>query len=628
VIRELEKQGDFVAASQEYENVALQIQEQDLAEKAYANALASILKSKSQEGEALTEAMVHLVDVWKKRYPKSTAAVEALKSTATQALIEGKIQTSADLFEKLSSSFMSPESLETAARLRQALGNEAKAQRLWQHFLVAYPNSPRRYSVALLLAQSQEKEGLDGEAARSYRQCSEGGALFQAECLARLGDLYLKNRNADQAKSYFRQAASLESLSSGSRSSKKGKPRAQRNLKRTLSPAPQVLSPFVGYARFKLAELMKQEASFIPLKHPQAQIQKGMAQRIQFFQNLSSSYHSAVEAGGVWSVAALDELASWELRFADEIDAIEPDSSMKPAVAEKFKKNLKTISGPLRDKAKTAWLEAYQKAVDLDLLSPALPQVVDHLADLGVSYPGRAQGARHQPLLAGKWASAEQDQSRESSQASVSERLVKNAKDASAWVDYGNWMMQEQKPLLAQMFYERAVALDPRHPGALNNLGVVQLELQSPEDWIAAGQAVQFFQRALKADDFFIPAKMNLGFLMNYYRLFPQAKTLWEQVQMKRSDGSVLEALAVAYQGVGKTKEAKHFLEKASEKSSTAPGFSSDYLKAVWSYSQGNQDASSCEAILSEWSQKELKGFEKSSVESLRQKCELGKNER
>ena len=213
---------------------------------------------------------------------------------------------------------------------------------------------------------------------------------------------------------------------------------------------------------------------FDPMKLPEAQLQKGLTQRLNFLEPLSKSYQSVVQVGGAWGVAALHRLALFAVHFADEVDAIEPPSSLKGPSLEKFRRDLGSISGPLREKARVTWNDGYTKALGVNLFSPFLPEVADSLADFKVPTPGRAQGPRGKFHLAGLSADGSPDTQSVAFQ-KVRNKLILNAKDAGAWIDYGNLLWGDGKPLLAKIAYQRALALNPRNALALNNLAVVQI---------------------------------------------------------------------------------------------------------------------------------------------------------
>lgn len=489
--------------------------------------------------------------------------------------------------------------------------------------------------MALSLAQSQERSNLDGEASRSFKYCANGPDRFFSECNSRLADLYMKNRDVQQAKSLYGLVAGVESglglssesnLKSGGNGKKKIS-KAPLSKKASTANGKTVSSPFVGYARYRIAELMQSEATFEPMRLPEAQLQKGLGQRLNFLEPLSRAYQAVVEVGGPWAIAALDKLAAWAYQFADDVDAIAPPPNAKPASIEKFHKDLASVSQPLREKAKSTWNDAYTRAVQVDLFSPALPSVADHLADFGVSSPGRAQGPRGKLHLAGLAPVTEDPIKAASLVEGVRDRLMKNAQDSMAWTDYGNLQWGEGKPLLARMFYERALALNSKNTVALNNMGVVKIQSEGEEDWVAVSEGARFFTQALQVDDFYAPAKMNLATLMNYYRMFPRAKSLWEQVLVRSAIPDANDGLGIAAQGMGNNNVAISHLRKASDMGASSKRFTWIYQEAARASQRKKEGADDCLSLLDRLAPDSLEGFEKSSVEYLKGKCELWKKQ-
>ncbi len=589
IIAQFEKDKNYVAAARAYEEFATTTQEKDLAEKAFENAVNSTLKTEDE-----VEPSLRLMGIWGKRFPKSPRIREPLRMVATRALIRGKYEVSAQIFAQLGTEYDDSESLETAARLYEGLGKTEMAQKKWSQFLDLYKTSPHRWRIALALAKSQDAAQLDREASHSYRYCAAGSSEFQFECKARLADLYLKSKDLVQAKSIYKQLS---------------------------SQSVQSHSPFVAYGRFRLAELSENEATFSPLKLPEVHLQKALNERINFLEPLSRSYQSVMQAGGVWGIAGLHRLALFAMHFADEVDAIDPPSEN---TREKFRRNLVTVSGPLREKAKSTWNDGYLKAVSANIFSPVLPEVADQLADFRVSVPGRAQGPQGHFQLSGMAVDGASD-GRENAFQKVRERLIQNSKDTTAWVDYGNLLWGEGKPLMAKIAYERTLSLQSRNVAALNNLAVVKLSSENEEDWVTATSSAGLLQDALKIDDFFIAAKMNLATLMNYYRLFSKAKPLWDQVLVKVRSGEAWSGLGIALQGTGNTGASEAAFQKAKDLGFEHSGFILNFHEAARQSIKGGNGANECLSLLEKVDKSSLKGFEKTAVSHLRGKCEQWK---
>ena len=600
-IAQQEKTQDFLGAGQSYEKFAAETQDRTIAEKAFTNAVNSYLKAPDTKA-----ALSQVIEAWLHRYPASPKAVEPLRSIATHAIIVGDLDFSVSIFKKLGTEFKEAESLETAARVSQAMSQDQQAQALWVEHLTRYPSSARKPEIQLNLARSLEKSGSDGEASRSYRECAASGHYVAAECQARLADLYLKGQDVAKAKELYRELAGV------SAPSKKGKGPKKKST-------PTVQSPFVGYARYQLADLMEKEANFEPMKFPEAQLKKGLNQRLTFLAPLSQAYQGAVEVGGPWGIAALHRLALWATQFADEVDAIEAPSTLQGAALDRFKKQLLSVSQPLREKAKSTWSDAYAKAASGLLLSPVLPEIADRLADFKAGLPGRAQGSRGGFVLSGLPANGGTEGS-VAALSRVRSGLLKDAKDAGLWLDYGNLFWGEGKPLLAKIAYQRSLALRSKNAAALNNLAVVLMVSEGEEDWIASSEAAASLEEALKVDDFFVAAKSNLASLMNYYRLFSRAKLLWDQVRVRHAGGAADFGLAVALQGLTQYGQAEALFQKSSGEMSYSSLVA--YHQAAQESLKGAAGAEECGSLLRKMDENAFQGFEKNSVSYLMKRCE------
>jgi tetratricopeptide (TPR) repeat protein len=615
-----EKKQDFSAAGADYEAFGNEAKSRDTAEKAYANAVSSFLKTNDA---ASTE---RVANGWLKRFPKSPRAIEALRGAATRFLIAGKLDTTARIFEQLGRDAADADALETAARIYEGNGDGAAAQKTRQTYLTQFRSHPHYAGVALDLARSYDggkHPGDDVAATKFYKACmapSKSGDELYAECGARLGDLLLRIQEPAGAKAAYRHVSA--SRSTAGVKGKKGK--KSKTAADDASSATH--SPFVGYARYRLAVLFEQEAKFDRLEMPEAHLKKALNQRLNFLEPLSRAYTSAVEAGGPWAVAALDRLAGWVLNFADEMDRINPPAQADAAAIARFRKNLGSVSDPLRRKAVSAWADAYAKAARAEALSPALPEIADRLADAKSTMPARAQGYRGRFRLAGIAADGgEAGQSKAFER--VRERLVKNAQDAPAWVDYGNLLWGEGKPLVARIAYERALGLNPHSAAALNNRGVVLISSEGEEDWHGALKGAMLFRDALKQDGFYLAAKMNRAMLLNYYRLFEKAKPAWEQVLVKNSEPDVQDGLGVALQGLGKLEAAKSAFAKAKDGGASSSRFVAVYHDAARLAASGSDGGAKCLSRLGDLDLAALPGFEKNAAEHLQRTCTISKSE-
>lgn len=593
-----ERANDYGAAAKGYEDFGRDATKKDVAEKSFANAVSAYTKADD------FDSADRVTTLWQKRYSTSPQLKDAILTSATAALIRGQYRTSGKLFEKLGRRGSDPEALETAARLYEGSGDSSFARAAWTSFLRLYRKSPRRFTVALALAQSFEADRQEREAVRYYKECEDSASEISSECGARLGDMAIRLSDRDSGKAAFRRVAK----GSGS-------------------------SPFVAYARYRLAELMEQDTHFDRLELPEAKLKKALGQRLNFLEPLSKAYLQAVEAGGPWAVAALDRLANFASDFADDVDHIAPAANADPAAAKQFKVSLQqSVSGPLRQKAVESWSQAFLKATQSEVLSPVLPRIADHLADAQVSNQvHRAQGYRGRFRLSGISADGGAE-GRTGAFERVRDRLMKNAQDSAAWSDYGNLLWGEGKPLLAKIAYERSLDLNHANVAALNNLGVVFVSGNSEEDWFRAAEANAYFKRALASDEFFMPAKLNRATLLNYYRIFGKAKGLWDQVVVKYPIADAFDGLAIALQGSGEPAAADRNLNRAADAGAGPKRFARvfyDAARAVEGVASAgapsdkamDKPAEKCLTALRDMNEGSLSGFERDANDNLKRIC-------
>ena len=601
----LEKEKDYGSAGKNYETFATEATKSDVAEKAYKNALSSYIKI------ADLESILRVGSNWIRRFPKSTLAQSSIKSGATSLFIQGKFSESAGLFEKIGLTGADQDSLETAAKIYHGVRGVAevagvqethKAQECRMEFLRLYKSSPHYSAVLFSLARSQAEEKQESEASKNYRHCLNLDSDRSAECGVRLAELYEKSSQFAQAKALYKKIATHKNT--------------------TLKNSNGNSANFIAYSRYHLAELLEKEARFSALQLPEKQLQKAMKQRLSFLEPLSKAYREVVATGGPWGVAALNRLALWAFAFADEVDKISPPSNTNAEALVKFKKSLESISQPLRKKAYQTWSDAYQNALQHEILSPVIAEITDHLLDLGQGQLTHAQGFRGRFKLAGIPADGGKE-GHESSMSSVREKLLKNPEDAASWVDYGNLLWGEQKLLLAKTSYEYALGLKKNSLLAFNNMGVVIASGAAEEDWFSVAEADWYFRQALKQDGFFTAAEMNQAAIFNYYRLFSKAKPLWEQSIAKVSSSDGFLGLAISLQGGGVLGASEAAFKKAEDLGEKSENFSQAYHLAARKLTQKKSDE--CLSTLKQIDEKSLAGFEKTSVENLTRICQTWK---
>lgn len=586
VIAGLERAKDFASAAKGYEEFAVKETKRETAEKAYISAVGSYVKAGDYD------SATRVVGDWLTRFKGSKEALEQLRNAATNAIIVGQFEKAAALFRILGRRG-DPAALEVAGRFYEGTGNLTEAASDFKFYLDGYKESRDRGPIALSLAQWYEYSKNDPQAVKYYQLCFNENNATSAECGARLSDLYSRMENPDQANRMLTRVA-------------------ERGKGKKADP-----SPWVGYARYRLAEMMENTKQFTNLQLPDAKLKRGLEERLKFLETLNKSYQTVVEASGPWAVAALDRLANWVMRFADDVDAIAAPAGSNPQAIEGFRKSLKSVSDPLRAKAVETWKTAYQKAVAGELLSPVLPQIADRLSDFGITPPARAQGFRDKYRLSGQPADGGKE-GRTAAFERVRGALLEDAKNVAAWIDYGNLLWGEGKPLLAKQAYERALSLDAKAAAALNNRGVLIVSGSGQEDWIRVAEGNQFFKDALARDDLFLAAKFNRGAILNYYRLFAKAKPFWTQVAAVAPQPDVIDGVAVSEQGMGDANQAEKSFERAKKAGAESDRVTAQYHEAA---RISRSQPAKCVSIASRLDGESTLGFERQAIQHLKAVC-------
>lgn len=583
-----ERRKDYLSAARAYEDFATDTKRRDLAEKAYENAISHY----ALLGDL--DSVNRLIQVWLNRFPKSPSAGFATRNAATFLFIQGQFKSSGLLFEKLGRSGESIDSgnaLELAGDVFLGIGEKILAESAWQDFLRLFSRHPQVGSVSLKLGRLQEDLGKESAALKSYEFCLGRVTNLYEECGVRIAELFARLKDMGSSKEYFQKVVQKGGAQRGTR-----------------------VSPFVGYAQYRLSEMLESTQNYRPLELPEKKLEKAVAQRIESFVTLEKAYGKVVQYGGPWGIAALHRLARWSVTFAKELDALNPPSDVRP---EEFERMLRGISQPIRAKAAETWKRAYVLANQSEILAPVLPEVLDELNDLRIQPPMRAQGAQGEFWLAGISRTGGEEGSNRSIE-KTRMQLEKNQKDARSWMDYGNLLLGSQKSGLAKIAYERASILESQNPSILNNLGVSLLEEKGLEDWIAVHQAVEYLRQALSRNRLLIQAKYNLASLFNTFRLFSKAYPLWEQVHVKDKSRTVLEGYAIAAQGLGKVDEAKQLFNQSS---SALNSFAKGYHEAARFSMQGKGGAKQCSSFIDDVSMKGLGSFERRAVTHLTGVC-------
>ncbi|MBC7387257.1 MAG: tetratricopeptide repeat protein [Cryobacterium sp.] len=591
VIASQEKSKDFGAAAKGYEEFAMKEPKRELAERAFDSAVSNDVKV----GDF--DSAVRVVSKWSARFPDSKKAADSLRDVATSAIIAGQFEKAASLFRVLGQRG-DANAMEVAGRLYEGAGNLTEAATDFRLYLEKFPKSGNRGPIALSLSDWYAYSKNDSQAVKYLKLCFDENNSTSAECGARLADLYDRLENHAQANHYFTAVA------------------ARGTPKRKGAKVGPENSPWVGYARFHLAFALEKDTQFRRLTLPDDKLKQGLAERLKFLEKLNQAYGNVVEANGPWAVAALDRLANWVMEFADSVDQIEAPKTASPESIASFRKGLKSVSDPLRAKALGTWQTAYQKAVERELLSPVLPAIADRLADFGAQTPARAQGFRDKYRLTGQPADGGKE-GRLAAFERIRQTLTTNAKDFLAWIDYGNLLWGEGKPLLAKIAYERALLLNPRAAAALNNRGVLIASGTGQEDWIRVAEANAYFNQAIEKDELFLAAKFNRGAILNYYRIFSKARPYWNQVAAVAPQPDVIDGIAISEQGLGQFESAVASFNRATKAGGASSRPAVEYHTAA---RVAATNPSQCLKLTAK-ALDETSGFERQAVEHLNALC-------
>lgn len=577
---------NYAAAAQSLELIGDKAKSDKEREKSYQGAVTQY----SESNQFLSAGRV--LKKWQKALPKSNLCLESARTSGTRAMIVGDFEAAAKFFSFIGENG-DASALELAGRLFEGVGDLTKASDVFKLYIDKFKNGQNRGEVLLSLAQWFEFSNKDSKSIVEYERCFLEQSAQSPECASRLADVYVRLAMLDKSAQWLKKAASLKSN-----------------------------SPWVGYARFQIARQKEEQHKFrFPLRLPEDKLKLALEERVKFIEQLGKDYSTVVESSGPWSVAALYRLGQSVLEFADEIDRIE-----SPINRSQFKDMLKSISEPLRARAYESFQQAFQKSLKDELFSPVMADLANALYDLDRSGATKRaswllQGARDRYRLSGEPADGSESGGRDLAFSKVRKALIYNAKDASAWIDYGNLLWGAGKPLLAKIAYERSLSLNPRAAAALNNRGVIVLSGYGQEDWIRTFEANTFFKESLKRDDLFLAARFNRASLLSYYRLFERSETLWAQVNAVVQDEDAFDGLGLAEAFRGDWARGDQLLRKADARGASTERFSKVVFKAseALALSKGR---SSCRSELEKTNGANLVGFEKTARDQISRACE------
>ena len=581
-IASLEKGKNYTEAAKHYEDFAREAKTEKEAENSYIGAINAYAQAQSSED------VFRVMKNWRAKFPKSENIEKTVKSQGTLFFVKGLFNDSAELFLGIGRQFHDFSSYLTAAALFDGGLQPLKAINAYKMSLALAPNDEERAKIYKLMAYVYGDSKDDLGSFNSWRTCYGLQSSLKAECGTQMGNHYLRLKDARQAKGIFDQVLGIKKGASAK-------------------------SPYLAYAQFRLAQILEKEMKNNPLQFPEDRLLKAFNQRIEELKPVTTAYQKAIELGGPWGIAATERLGDLSLGLASEVEKVLQSPQAKPAL----KQGLEPVVGALQKKAIDNSKAAYARAIKLQILSPALPVIHDRLVDAGVAGMNRAQGERAGVKLIGM--SPDGGKLGVAAFETVREKLLKSQEDGLSWIDYGNLLWGTGKPGLSKVAYQRALDLKTRKADALNNLAVVMVNDQGFENWFAANEAVALWKKALATEGDNTAALFNIGHYFNYFRMFSLALPYFEKVEAKVSIGEVHDGIAVASYALGKNGEADLEFKKAEDLGQKPSRFVKQYVEA----SKNESTKATCLSALNEISgAKELKGFEKISVDRLKMRCQ------
>ncbi len=580
-ITSLEKNKDFDAAAQAYEKFASNSKSQAEVDKSYGAAISSYT-SAGKSAEVLRVAAL-----WRKKGGKPDKVDGLIKNSASDLFIQGRFEESASLFYELGKNSNSLSAVMTAAQIYDGALLKPKA---YDVYSVAVGMSKNKEDMAknyksladIALDVKDDKGQLN-----SWRQCSLMDTSLKAECFAKVGDIYLKLSDWDQARAAYTSATKI----------KKG---------------PSASSPYIAYSQYRVANILEKGMRKEALSFPTEKLLSSFQNRVKDLKPVSDAYQAAIELGGPWGVAATERVGDFATELAADVEQVIKD----PQATAQLKSVLLPVTKSLKEKALQNYKKAFEHAIKDDILSPALPVIHDRLVDSGVAGYFRSQGPKFGIRLIGIGPDGGK-LGRDAALVQVRAKLNKDPADALSWIDYGNLLWGQGRPGLAQVAYQRSFDLNKRVADAMNNLAVVMVSDQGNsgyENWYSANEALSWWKKALRNESENPAALYNMAHFHNYYRLFKVARAPLETVSKKIKIAEVQDALAITYAGLGLRGDSEAALRAADGLGSNKNRFVRTFLDA--SKLTGKACLDRLDAL-----QGEPKAYERSAIERLRTRC-------
>lgn len=407
------------------------------------------------------------------RYPESEHVVDATLALAVEYEAMGQFDRSASFYERFAASYPehegAPAALYSAALFREAMGEPEAALRDTKHLLKLAEDREDHGELLLRKARlqvaTQDVEGADATLQMLLRE-DVGGDLKMVVWQERVS---LDGDRLGAALAWADQAEGLGAV------------------------AREIAAGF----RFAEVEPVWQAYAALRIDGPDQPVSQARENRLladQFrnkteaLADLEGRYARVIETGsGPWGVASLVRVGEAYEDLAETLVTSHVPSFLTPEQAEMYRQDLNDRATLMRLKAQTAYETAHTKAIELDVYDASNARALERLRVLDPeAWPHRAESLPEPSFPSGVTRSAPF----ELSLAALGDR------DASIENDLGVAAWQAGDAVEAQAAFHRALTLDPAHPAASLNLGLLALAAGDPRSaepplarvWEASGR--------------------------------------------------------------------------------------------------------------------------------------------
>jgi tetratricopeptide (TPR) repeat protein len=607
-VQDIEKDQKYSKAAPEYEKLAAQSNDAEVAAKALNNAAVNY------ERAGDTDNAIRILSAMIARNPSNPTPREELKRIASQALWTSRFADAAKLYGKLAAmpAYSYDERLSFArtafwvsygtgdlaigyvtatTALRELCegavtkkGKKPAGKHSAVHGTTHAPashaagfNDPRCHELVLetgdlLLEAGRYQEGVAMLKSYLDRRLPE---QRRAEAAFRLGTLYEKTHDPRKAAGFFEEAAQAVP--------RKGKAKdAAGSRERN----------FAAHGAFLLVEPYFAKFTSMKLELPEAHLKAITRQKLGALEDLVTRYTNVVAYGdGEWGIAALERIYDAFSTFAVELSRAPVPHGLDQVKAEQYRHGIEQVSAPMASKAVEFLNQGYQKGLQLGVTTPTFIALTQRLARRNprefppAHYSMNAEGNSSPLRLLGP---VEDDDAKDLLKPThdwrkrIGQRLASNPKLPDSWVEFGNLETLAGRPKLARLLYEQALALAPKSAAALNNLSVVLFRERRNVE------ASQGFAKAVEAAEFNKDVQLNYAkALLAFHHFGAAMEHLRPLAGRFPDDKDVSEALAVALLGTGQVAAAAPRFEKLDAEGSKR--FSLWYNWCVWALLAGEK---------------------------------------